>query len=165
MTALSLKTHHFHTKLPYQKPMLRQINSWLQNGPITKNGVLPVANLNLILFQFKDLLQRVDLLYQQPKCPFSTFCKRCSFIWRCFFPVVSLNVTCFCKFHFVIQPQPAITLIICYHHATHAFQNESTLYSCLNVKELLARNRRYISSLRDSNGIQTHNHLNRWMFV
>ena len=25
LKALRLKTHHFHTKLPYQKPMLRQI--------------------------------------------------------------------------------------------------------------------------------------------
>ena len=32
---------------------------------------------------------------------------------------------------------------------------------CLNVKELLAWSRRYIWSLSDSNGIQTHNHLVR----
>ena len=30
---------------------------------------------------------------------------------------------------------------LCYYHATHAFQSESTLSSCLNVKELLAQNR------------------------
>ena len=30
----------------------------------------------------------------------------------------------------------------CSYHVTYAFQNESTLYSCLNVRELLARNRR-----------------------
>ena len=29
-----------------------------------------------------------------------------------------------------------------YYHITYAFQSESTLYNCLNVKELLARNRR-----------------------
>ena len=40
-----LKTHHFHTKLPHQKPMLRQIEWWLQNGPVKKNGLLPVNNL------------------------------------------------------------------------------------------------------------------------
>ena len=40
---MRLKTHHFHTKLLYQKPMLRQIEWWVQNGPITKNGVLPVT--------------------------------------------------------------------------------------------------------------------------
>ena len=32
---------------------------------------------------------------------------------------------------------------------------------CLNVKELLARSRRHIWSLSDSNGIRTHNHLVR----
>ena len=35
------------------------------------------------------------------------------------------------------------------------------LYSCLNVKELLARSRCHIWSLRGSNGIRTHNHLVR----
>ena len=37
------------------------------------------------------------------------------------------------------------------------------LYSivCLNVKELLARSRRYIWSLSEFNGIRTHNHLVR----
>ena len=40
---LTLKTHHFHTKLLCQKPMLRQIEWQLQIGPITKNGVLPVT--------------------------------------------------------------------------------------------------------------------------
>ena len=41
----------------------------------------------------------------------------------------------------------------------YAFQSESTLYSCLNVKERLARNKDDICSLSDSNGIRTHNHL------
>ena len=49
----------------------------------------------------------------------------------------------------------------CYYHVTSAFQSESTLYSCLNVKELLAGNRRDIWSLSDNNGIQTHKHLGR----
>ena len=39
----------------------------------------------------------------------------------------------------------------CFYHVTHAFQSESTLYSCLNVKELFARN-----SLSGSNRIPTH---------
>ena len=39
------------------------------------------------------------------------------------------------------------------------FQSESALYSFLNVKEFLARNRCIIWSLSDSNGIRTHNHL------
>ena len=45
LKALRLKTHYFNTKLPYQKPILRQIELWVQNGPITKNRVLPVTTL------------------------------------------------------------------------------------------------------------------------
>ena len=48
-----------------------------------------------------------------------------------------------------------------YYHVTHVFQSESTLYSFLNVKELLAQNRRDLWILIDSNGIQTHNPLAR----
>ena len=35
-------------------------------------------------------------------------------------------------------------LTVCSCHATYAFQSESTLYICLNIKELLARSRREI---------------------
>ena len=44
--------------------------------------------------------------------------------------------------HFT-HSQP-IHSIVCSCHVTYAFQSESTLYSCLNVKELLARSRREI---------------------
>ena len=50
-------------------------------------------------------------------------------------------------------------LTVCSYHVTYLFQSESTLYSCLNVKELLAQNRCKIWSLSDCSGIQTHNHL------
>ena len=67
----------------------------------------------------------------------------------------------------------------CSYHVAYAFQSESTFYSCLNVKELLAQNRSDIWSLSDCNGTRTHNHLarkrtlnhlaklaiNSWMFV
>ena len=36
------------------------------------------------------------------------------------------------------------TLIVCFYHVTYEFESESTFYSCLNVKELLARSRRHI---------------------
>ena len=41
----------------------------------------------------------------------------------------------------------------------HAFQNESTIYSCLNVKELVDQIRRHIWHLSNNNRIRTHNHL------
>ena len=43
-----------------------------------------------------------------------------------------------------VLPLTSIGLTVCYYHVTYAFQSESTLYSCLNVKELLARSRREI---------------------
>ena len=47
------------------------------------------------------------------------------------------------------------------YHVTYTFQNESTLYSCSNVKELLAQNKHDIWSLSDCNAIRTHYHLVR----
>ena len=41
-------------------------------------------------------------------------------------------------------PEGLISLTVCSCHVTYAFESESTLYSCLNVKELLARSRREI---------------------
>ena len=35
-------------------------------------------------------------------------------------------------------------LTVCSYHVTYVFQSESTLYSCLNVKELLALSRHEI---------------------
>ena len=51
------------------------------------------------------------------------------------------------------------TLTVCFYHVTYAFQSESTLYSCLNVKELLAQCRRKICILSEWNWTRTHNHL------
>ena len=48
---------------------------------------------------------------------------------------------------------------VSYYHVTYELQSESTLYSCLNVKELLARSRRHIWTLSESNGIWFHNHI------
>ena len=48
LKAPRLKTHHFHAKLPCQKPMLRQIEWGVQIGPMYL--------IFLILFKFKNLL-------------------------------------------------------------------------------------------------------------
>ena len=52
-------------------------------------------------------------------------------------------------------------LTVGYYHVTYAFKNESTLYSCLNFKKFIVRNRRDIWSLSDSSWIRTHNQLVR----
>ena len=67
-------------------------------------------------------------------------------------------------------------LTVCSCHVTYAYQSESTLYSYLNVNELLARSRREIWRLSDCNCSRTQNDLlrrnehstilpNGWMFV
>ena len=40
-----LKRQCFHTKLICQRPMLREIEWGVENGPITKSGVLTVTNI------------------------------------------------------------------------------------------------------------------------
>ena len=52
-----------------------------------------------------------------------------------------------------------VHLIVCSYHVTYEFESESTLYSCLNAKELLARKRRHIWRWSDCKGTRTHNHL------
>ena len=46
-----LKTQDFRTKLPSQKPMLRQIQWGLQNETIKKKGVLTLATINRKIFE------------------------------------------------------------------------------------------------------------------
>ena len=41
-----------------------------------------------ILFQFRNLVYRVDLMYQPPKCPYSYFSKVLGLTLGCFFPCV-----------------------------------------------------------------------------
>ena len=59
----STKMHHFHTKLSYRKPMLRQIEWWVQNEPITKNGVLPVITLLFWSFYFSFWTSCKELIW------------------------------------------------------------------------------------------------------
>ena len=55
----------------------------------------------------------------------------------------------------------AVHLTVCSCHATYAFQSGSTLYSCLNVNEILAQSRSKIWGLSDCNWTWTQNHLVR----
>ena len=74
--------------------MLRQIEWWLQNGPITKNGVLPVTTSFFWKFCFSLRTSYKELIWctNDPNAHIRTFCKRWSFIWRYFFPVSIVNV-------------------------------------------------------------------------
>ena len=63
--------------------------------------------------------------------------------------------------HKIFLINSRLQLTVCSCHVTYAFQSKSTLHSCLNVKELLAWNRREIWSLSDCYWTRTHNHLVR----
>ena len=52
-------------------------------------------------------------------------------------------------------------LTVCSCHFTYGFQSESTLCSCLNVKELIARSWREIFRLNDCNWTRIQKHLVR----
>ena len=56
---------------------------------ITKNGVLPVTTLFFWKFCFSWRTSYKELIWctNDPNAHIRTFCKRWSFIWRCFFPV------------------------------------------------------------------------------
>ena len=67
--------------------MLRQIEWRLQNGPITKSGVLSVTALVF----WKICSSSRTLMYQQPKFPYSYFSQARSLTLGCFFPVSILK--------------------------------------------------------------------------
>ena len=56
-------------------------------------------------------------------------------------------------------------MTLCSYHVTYAFQSESTLYSCLNVKELFAWNRHKIWSLSDCSRTRTHSHTTHFLDI
>ena len=87
LKALRLKTYHFHAKLPYPNPMFKQIEWWVQNEPITKNGLLPVTALffRKLCFGLRNTYKELIWYNFDPNAHIPTFCKRWSFIWRCFF--------------------------------------------------------------------------------
>ena len=71
--------------------------------------------------------------------------QKLSSIWLLFSIMFSLLVILFIiKFYAQMNTFTYVLLTVCSCHVTYAFESESTLYSCLNVKELLARSRREI---------------------
>ena len=73
--------------------MLRQIEWWVQNRPITKNRALPVTTLSFWKFYSRLRTSYKEFIWctNDPSLHIRTFCKRWSFIWRCFFLLSILN--------------------------------------------------------------------------
>ena len=91
------------------------------------------------------------------------------FYWLCFSACLHIKLENFvnsdlsfamsvslCKSFIVSNFDTIKILTVCSHHVTYTFQSESTLYSCLNVKELLAQSKHEIRSLSDCSWTRTH---------
>ena len=86
---LRFKTQNFHTKLLSQNPILRQIELGVQNGPIPKNGVLPVTTSFFWKFCFSLGTSYKELIWctNNKNVDIHTFLNSWSFIWGYFFPM------------------------------------------------------------------------------
>ena len=110
--------------------------------------------------------------------PATSICKKLTFVILCgfffYFFIILLNFNSLLKTFvmffidriycclFVFYPFMKIYIwstTVCSGHVTYTFQSESTLYSCLNVKEIFARSRHETWSLSDCKWTQTHNRL------
>ena len=89
-----MKTHHFHSKLLCQKVMLRQIEWRVQNGPITKSGILPVTTLFFWKFcsSLRTSFKELSWCTKDPNAHIRIFRKHWSLILGYFFPVSILKV-------------------------------------------------------------------------
>ena len=89
----------FYTKLLCQKP--GEIESGVQNGYITKNGVLAVTTLFFGKFCFSLWISYKELIWytNQPNIDIYTFEKHWGFIWECFFPVSILKILSYGYYH------------------------------------------------------------------
>ena len=87
-------------------------------------------------------------------------CDYCYQLFRHFFPIQSIQYIYLCTGKRVIT---GYTVSPCYYRVARG-QSGFTLYSCLNVREILARIRREIWSISDYNWTQTHSNLHKQTF-
>ena len=104
-----LKAKHFHRKLTCQKSMSRQIEWEVQNGPITKDGVLPLPTLVFwkFCFRVRSFSKELIRFTNYPTVHIHIFRMRWSFIWRCFFPVSMFNDQLILKYQ---KPTPKLQI-------------------------------------------------------
>ena len=86
-------TKNFHTKLACQKPMLRQIEWRVQNGPITKKGVLPATTLFFWKFCFSLKTWYKELIWCTNQMSIFKFFKGAGILFESAFSLwISLNM-------------------------------------------------------------------------
>ena len=79
----SIENATFSCKIALKKPMLRLIEWGIQDGPIAKNGVLPVTTLvfRKFCFSLRTLYNELIWSTSRPKVHTHAFRKRWSFIF------------------------------------------------------------------------------------
>ena len=97
MKALRLKTHYFHTKIAISGINVKTNRMVSPNWTYHKERSFASNNFIFleIPFQFKNLLKRDYLMYQQPKCPYSYFLLALGFSLTMLFPLSILNIITF----------------------------------------------------------------------
>ena len=77
----------YKTTISEANAMLRQIDWWVQIGPITKNRILPVTTLFFGKFSFNLRTSNKQLIWCTSDLivHITIFCIFRSFIWQCFF--------------------------------------------------------------------------------
>ena len=83
------KTSHLHTKLPCQKPILRQIEWRVQNGSITKSEVLTLTRYFVLFLSFNFSVRVFINSWFYPSVHIHTFHQR----WVLFKRALSLSVS------------------------------------------------------------------------
>ena len=110
-----------------------------------------------------SVLQKRGLVFHCYHYSYSYYyCRYCYWYYyhNCIITAISLFTSDFIENTLKLQHlKIQIYLTVSNYHVTYGFKSETALYSCLNVKQLLSRNRCNIGSLSKSNGIRTHNHL------
>ena len=92
--ALRLKTHHFHTKLPYQKLYVKRNKTVTAKWTYHKEWSF-ASNYFIfgkLCFSLKTFCKELICCNKNPIAHICTFCKGWSFIWRCSFPVCILKI-------------------------------------------------------------------------
>ena len=89
LKVLRLKMQHFHTKVSYQKPILRTVERGVRDGLIKKNRVLPVTAsfFRKFCFSLGTSYKYLTCCTINPNVPIYTILKHWSFILRDFFLV------------------------------------------------------------------------------
>ena len=167
MKALKLKTH---TKLPYQRSMLRRTEWWVQNETITKNWVLPVTTLFpwKLCFSLRNSYKELIWCTKNPNIHIHTFCKRWVLSDGAFYLWISLiTLHKFHTFSFMLPLEglfredynyDLLNLMVAASSDMNKFDHRTTLSWESDQNQLPPAN--YTQEITHIQPLTTHNHNN-----